>query len=97
MKIYLDQTELVEISTTRLGVFCSQVNEDYLVAYLTEKLKEGLAREYTAAFNRFKKEWDEKLLADNVTTIPLDQDAYAQMIFAREDYKTAKQKEQAAQ
>ena len=97
MKIYLDETELLEINPTRLAVFCSQVNEDYIIKYLTEKLTEGFTREYTAAFNRFKKEWDEKLLAENAETVPLSPDLYAQMIFAREDYKSAKQKELEAQ
>jgi hypothetical protein len=32
-------------------------------------------------------------LAEGTTSIPLNPDAYAEMIFAREDYKSAKQKE----
>jgi hypothetical protein len=96
MKIYLDQTELFEINATRLSVFCSEINEDNIAAYLTEKLRFGFDQQYQWAFTRFKTEWDAKLLAEGTTSIPLSPDAYAQMIFAREDYKSAKQKEAAA-
>ena len=91
----MDQSELFEVNETRMNVLKSLVNEDNVLEHVKVRMRDGFAQQYDQVWTAFKSEWDAKLLAEGATSIPLDHDAYAQAIFAREDYKTRKQKDAA--
>jgi len=42
---------------------------------------------YEQCYKRLKQEWEPKLAARGVQSIPTDKDAFAQLVFSQEDYK----------
>jgi len=87
MKISVDNKELFTLSETQKKVICNDINMDILDADLKRRLQYILMHKYEQCFKRLKNEWDQKLAANGVESVPTDPDAYAEMVFAQPNYK----------
>jgi len=87
MKISVDDTELYTLSTTQKNVIKNDINADIFDADMKRRLDWVLKHKYEQCFKRLKAEWDVRLPALGVETIPTDPDAYAELVFARPEYK----------
>ena len=96
MKISVDDTELYTLSTTQKNVIKNDINADDFDDDMKRRLDWVLRHKYEQCFKRLKAEWDVKLPALGVSSIPTDPDAYAELVFAREEYKDRKDRELAA-
>ena len=93
MKISVDDKELYTLSTTQKNVIKNDINSDDFDADMKRRLNWVLTHKYEQCFKRLKNEWDAKLPALGVSSIPTDPDAYAELIFARPEYKSRKDRE----
>lgn len=94
MKIAVDGKELFELNETQKKVICNDINEDIFDDDMKRRLQYILMHKYERCFERLKKEWEPKLKANGVLSIPLDDDAFAQLVFQQSNYKSRKVKDQ---
>ena len=90
MKVNVDGKEILDISETKKKVICNEISMDILQEDLERRVCYILLHKYERCFERLKKEWDPKLKAAGVESIPLDEDAYAELVFSQPDYKDKK-------
>lgn len=90
MKISVNDIELYTLSETQKNVIKNDINADIFDADMERRLEYILNHKYERCFARLKQEWDPKLVANGVTSIPTDPDAYAQLVFAQPNYKDRK-------
>lgn len=96
MKISVNDTELFTLSETKEKVLKNDIHADEFDADMKRRLEWVLSHKYEQCFKRLKEEWEPKLKAAGVASIPTDNDAFAELIFARPEYKDRKAKEIAA-
>jgi len=87
MKISVNDVELYTLSDTQKQVIENEIPSEILQQDLERRLQWVLIHKYERCFDRLKKEWDSKLEANGETTIPLDKDAYATLVFDQPNYK----------
>ena len=90
MKISVNDTELFTLSETQKKVIKNDISDDIFEDDMKRRLQYILTHKYERCFARLKAEWDKKLPALGVESIPTDPDAYAQLVFARPEYKDRK-------
>jgi len=97
MKISVDDVELFSLNETQKKVIANEVMGSILDSDLKRRLQYILTHKYERCFERLKKEWIPKLEANGVTSIPVDKDALAELIFAQPNYKDREARELEAQ
>ena len=90
MKISVDDQELYTLSTTQKNDIKNDINADIFDEDMKRRLQYILTHKYERCFARLKAEWDKKLPALGVGSIPKDPDAYAELVFALPQYKDRK-------
>ena len=93
MKISVNDTELFTLSEVQKAVIKNDIHEDEFDADMKRRLNYILMHKYERCFERLKKEWEPKLKSAGVQSIPLDNDAFAQVVFAHPQYKGRKARE----
>lgn len=96
MKISVDGTDLFELSETQKKVIKDNVMGDIFEEDMYRRLQWVLMHKYEQCFKALKNEWEPKLKELGVKSMPLDDEAFAQLVFARPEYKDrqAREKEQ---
>ena len=97
MKISVDDQELFTLSETQKKIIKNDINADLFEDDMKRRLNWVLTHKYEQCFKRFKAEWDAKLPALGVESIPTDPDAYAALVFARPEYKDRKSRDLSAE
>jgi hypothetical protein len=94
MKISVNDTELFTLSETQKKVLKNDIHEDGFEADMKSRLQWAHMHKYEQCFERLKKEWEPKLKTKGVASIPLDNDAFAELVFSQIDYKGRKAREE---
>lgn len=87
MKISVNDQELFTLSETQKKVMCNDLIHSALEEDLKRRLQYILIHKYERCFDRLKKEWEPKLKRLGVESIPLDNDAFANLVFSQPEYK----------
>lgn len=87
MKISVNDIELYTISETRKQVLKHFIPSALLDEDIKRRVFWVMDHKYQQAFSKMKAEWDPKLVANGVESIPTDKDAYAQLVFSQANYK----------
>lgn len=87
MKISVNDQELFNMSEIKKKVISNDIPAEVLENDLKRRVAYILAHKYERCMERLKREWIPKLKAAGVQNIPLDDDAFAQLVFARPEYK----------
>jgi len=87
MKIFVDNDEVFELNETKKKVLKNDIHGNIFSDDIKRRVRWVLEHKYENCFKRLKEEWDPKLLALGVTSIPLDPDAYAELVFSQASYK----------
>lgn len=90
MKISVNDQELFTINETKKQVIMHDISQDIFDEDMKRRLQWVLTHKYERCFERLKAEWEPKLLANGVQSVPTDPDAYAQLVFAQPNYKDKK-------
>ena len=93
MKISVNDKKLFSLSDTQKKVIMNDINADIFDADMCRRLQYILTHKYERCLLRLKQEWDSKLLASGVKSIPTDPDEYAELVFAQPNYKDRKARE----
>lgn len=93
MKISVNDQELFTLSDTQKKVICNDIHDDIFEDDMKRRLQYSLNHKYERCFERLKKEWDQKLIANGVESVPTNHDAYAELVFKQPNYKSRKQRE----
>ena len=93
MKISVDDQELFTLSETQKKVIQNDIHEDIFESDMKRRLQYILMHKHEQCFMRLRKEWDDKLKANGVDSIPLDPEQYAQLVFSQPNYKNRAQRE----
>lgn len=88
MKISVDDQEIFTLSEIQKKVIQNDIPSTIFDQDMKRRLKWVLLDEkYSNCFNRLKKEWEPKLVAKGISSIPSDPDAFASLVFSQPDYK----------
>jgi hypothetical protein len=93
MKISVDNVPLFELNETQKKVIKNDINSDIFDEDMKRRLHWVLNHKYEQCFMEFKNEWDQKLKALGVASVPTDPDAYAELVFSLPQYKDRKSRE----
>lgn len=87
MKISVNDKELFTLSDIQKQVIKHNIPAAIFDEDMNRRLQWVLIHKYEECFKALKAEWDPKLKANNVTMVPTDPDAYAELVFAQPNYK----------
>lgn len=90
MKVSVNGKEIIELSEIQKKVICNDISADIMDADLERRIKYILKHKYERCMERLKQQWMPKLKENGVTEVPLDNDAFAQLVFAQQNYKDRK-------
>jgi hypothetical protein len=93
MKISVDDQELFRLSSTQKKVIQNDIQSEIFDEDMKRRLHHVLMHKYEQCFERLKKEWEPKLKSYGVEMFPSNEDAFAEMVFARPEYKNRSQRE----
>ncbi len=87
MKISVDGKDLYTLTETQKKVIKDNVLGDIFEDDMKRRLQWVLMHKYEQCFKALKMEWDPKLVANGVSSVPTDPDAYAELVFTQSNYK----------
>jgi len=93
MKISVDDKELFSLSETQKKVIKNDILEDIFDEDMKRRLQYILMHKYEQCYKRLKEEWEPKLIASGAKSIPTNPDEFAEMVFARPEYKDRKRRD----
>ena len=90
MKISVDDKELFSLNKVQMAIFGWEQNEDNVEADLKRRIHWVLHHKLDKLIEAMKAEWTQKLQANGVKMIPLDNEEFAKLVFIQPDYKSRK-------
>lgn len=94
MKISVNDQEVFTLSEVQKKVIQNDIPSEIFDEDMKRRLRWVLLDEkYRKCMERLRKEWEPKLKANGVAMIPTDDDAFAEMVFSRPEYKNRSQRE----
>jgi hypothetical protein len=93
MKISVDDQELFTLSETQKQVIKNDIHEDIFEDDMKRRLQYILNHKYERCMIRLKNEWVPKLKESGEKSIPLDDDAFASLVFSHPEYKDRKSRD----
>lgn len=91
MKISVNDNELFTLSEVQKKVIAHNINADELDADLQRRLRWVINHKYEQCMKRLREEWLPELKKRGCESVPLDDDAFANLVFSQEDYMDRKQ------
>lgn len=93
MKVKVNEEQIFELEQWEKDVIANDIASEDLDADLKRRLEWVLKHKVEQCYNRFEKEWLEKLRNDpSVESIPKTKKGFVEMVIARPDYKNRSQK-----
>jgi len=93
MQIKVNNKQVLELSQVQKQIIQNDIHEDEFDADMERRVKWVLEHKLEKCYDRLKKEWEPKLIAEGATSLPTSQEAFAQIVFAHPQYKSKKQKD----
>ena len=93
MKVSVDGKDLYSLNETQKRVICNDIPDEEFEEDMKRRLEYILMHKYERCFERLKKEWEPKLKDNGVEAIPLNADAFAELVFAQPNYKNRSARE----
>lgn len=87
MIVKCDDVVVCELSANQKRVISNDIPMAALDADLKRRVKYILEHKYERCMARLRQEWEPKLKADGAASIPCDDKAFSDLVFARADYK----------
>lgn len=90
MKLKVDNEEVFELTETQKLVIKNDVHDDIFDEDMKRRVRWVIEHKYDQCFDRLKKEWESKLAAKGIESLPTNKDSFAQLVFAQPEYKNRK-------
>lgn len=96
MKIKFNDEEILSLSETQRKVFENDIPCEECSCDLKRRLKWVIEHKYQKCLDRLKKEWVPKLKSKGLKSIPLDDEEFAELVFAQEEYQNRSKRDEIA-
>lgn len=99
MKVSVDcacSDKLFELNDVQKKVIANDIPSEILDEDMKRRLHYILNHKYNRCFKRLKDEWEPKLAAAGVASIPTNPDAFAELVFSQPEYRDRSQREEEA-
>jgi len=97
MKISVNDQELFTLSDIQKQVIQNDIPLEIFEEDMKRRLKWVLVEEkYQKCFERLKKEWEPKLAAKGIESLPTNPDVFAALVFSQPEYKNRSNREKEA-
>lgn len=93
MKIFVDNDQVFELNETKKKVIKNDIHDTIFDSDMKRRVRWILEHKYENCFKRLKQEWEPKLSAKGMQFLPLDPDAFAELVFSQSDYKDRAQRD----
>lgn len=93
MKFLVNDECVCELNETQKKVLCNDINCDEFEEDMKRRVNYIIMHKYEQCMKRLQDEWMPKLKAAGVKAIPLDNDEFAEIVFAQESYRDRKSRE----
>ena len=93
MKISVDGVDLLTLSETQKKVIQNEIKSEIFDADIKRRIEWVITHKYDQCFKKLKAEWDPKLAAAGVESIPTNKDAFAQLVFQQPGYRDRKNRD----
>lgn len=87
MKVSINDIELFTLTETQKNVLKNDIVSTDFDDDMKRRLQWIISNKYDSCFKRLKDEWEPKLAARGVQSIPTDKDLFAQLVLSQPDYK----------
>lgn len=87
MEIKVDDVSLFTLTTAQKNVIKDEISSVIFDDDMKRRLEWVLMHKYEQCFKKMKAKWEPILIADGAENLPTDQDAFASLVFAHQDYK----------
>ena len=87
MIVKVDNVDLFELTEIQKKVLKNDIKADIFEDDIKRRLFYIINHKYEQCFKRLKAEWEPKLAAKGVESIPTNKDAFAQLVFSQPEYK----------
>ena len=87
MKVQIDGQDLFELTEIQKKVLKNDIKSEIFEEDMKRRIFYIINHKYEQCFKRLKAEWEPKLAKAGVESIPVDKDAFAQLVFSQTDYK----------
>lgn len=87
MKISVNDQPLFQLSEVQCKVICNDISDELFEVDMKRRVHYILSHKYERCLERLKQEWMPKLKAAGVSSIPLDDEEFAKLVFSQPDYK----------
>lgn len=86
LRVSVDGVDLYTLTDLQEQVIRNDIPTELMASDLRRRLEWVLIHKYERSMDRLKKEWMPKLAANGVTEVPLDDDAFAVLVFEQPNY-----------
>lgn len=93
MKFKVNDKEILELSETKQKVIQNDIPAEEFEADMERRVGYVIQHKFEQCFKRMKEEWEPKLKASGVRSIPLDEEEFAQLVFSQPSYKSRSQRD----
>lgn len=93
MKLKVNNVEVLELNETKKKVIKNDIHADAFDAEIQRRVRWIVEDKYSRCFDRLKREWEPRLADKGIQSVPLDPDAFAELVFSQADYKDRKTKD----
>ena len=93
MKVQVDGKDVCELNETQKKVICNDIPDEIFQEDMNRRVNWVCTHKYEQCFKRLKQEWEPKLKDAGVQSIPLNEDAFAELVFQQPSYKNRSQRE----
>lgn len=87
ISVHVDDQPLMQITPTHKKIWKRETKKEKVHDQMKEDLKWILTHKYERCMQRLRLEWEPKLASRGYDMLPVDNDAFAELVFAQSDYK----------
>jgi len=93
MKIYVNDVCVCQLNDTQKKVIMNDIHADEFDEDMRRRVNYIIMHKYEQCLKRLREEWMPKLRDLKIESVPLNDDAFAELVFACPDYKDRKCRE----
>jgi hypothetical protein len=93
MKVQVDGETVLELSELQKQVIKHEISDDIFVSDMKRRVAWILTHKYDEVHKSLRNEWESKLAANGVKSLPIDREEFAQLVFSQTNYKNRKQRD----
>jgi len=87
MKIKVDNKDLFELTEIQKKVLKNDIKSEVFEEDIKRRIFYIINYKYDQCFKRLKAEWEPKLAAKGIESLPTNKDSFAELVFAQSEYK----------